>query len=100
MSAYHYSENATANAFSFAKLICNKSVYNAIYVQSKDVGKYLQFQRNPKFNLYYMDISKAIVEDHCCFNTMKKGKSLFSILDQKRAEAVVLSHPTKTLSMH
>ena len=35
-----------------------------------------------------MDISEANVEEHCYFNTVKKGKILFSILDQKRAEAV------------
>ena len=35
-----------------------------------------------------MDISEANVEEHCYFNTVKKGKGLFSILDQKRAEAV------------
>ena len=58
------------------------------YVQSKDNGKYLRFQRDPKFNLYYMGISKANVEDHCYFDTVKKGKSLFSILDQKRAKGV------------
>ena len=35
-----------------------------------------------------MGISKANVEDHCYFNTMKKGKSMFSRLNQKSAEAV------------
>ena len=35
-----------------------------------------------------MDISEANVEEYCCFNTVKKGKALFSILDQKRAKAV------------
>ena len=35
-----------------------------------------------------MDISKANVEDHCYFNTVKKGKAIFSILGQKRAEVV------------
>ena len=34
-----------------------------------------------------MDISEANMEEHCYFNTVKKGKLLFSILDQKRAEA-------------
>ena len=82
------------NLLSFAKLaddyyiICNTRVDNAIYIQSKDDGKYLQFQRDHKFNLYYIDISEANVEEHCYFNTVKKGKSLFSILDQKRVEAV------------
>ena len=72
---------------SFAKIadeyyiICNTRVDDEIYVQSKDNGKYLRFQRDHKFNLYYMDISEANVEEHCHFNTVKKGKSLFSILD-------------------
>ena len=35
-----------------------------------------------------MDISEANIEEHCYFNTAKKGKGLFSILDQKRVEAV------------
>ena len=35
-----------------------------------------------------MDNSKANAEDHCYFNTMKKDKSMFSILDQKRAKVV------------
>ena len=35
-----------------------------------------------------MDISEANVEEHCHFNAVKKGKSLFSIFDQKRVEAV------------
>ena len=57
-------------------------------MQSKDNGKYLQSQRDHKFNLYYMDISEANVEEHCYFNTVKSGKLLFSIVDQKRTEAV------------
>ena len=94
VSAYYYDENAIANLLSFAKIadeyyiMCNTIVNDAIYVQSKDDGKYLRFQRDPRFNLYYMDISKANVEDHCYFNTVKKGKSMFSILDQKITEAV------------
>ena len=35
-----------------------------------------------------MDISKADVDKHCYLNTVKQGKALYSILDQKRAEAV------------
>ena len=93
VSTYHYSENAISNLLSFAKLaddyyiICNTRFDDAIYVQSKDDGKYLQFQRDHKFNLYYMDISKADSDNHCYFNTVKKGKTLYSMLDQKRAEA-------------
>ena len=47
VSTYHYSENAIANLLSFAKftnkccIICNTRVDDAIYVQSKDDGKYL-----------------------------------------------------------
>ena len=66
-------------------IIFNMRVNNAIYVQSKDNRKYLLFQRDPNFNLYYMDMK---IEDHCYFNTVTKGKSMFSLLDQKRAEAV------------
>ena len=112
VSTYHYSENAILDLLSFVKLaddhyiICNTRANNVIYMQSKDNGKYLQFQRDPKFNLYYINISEANVEYHCYFSTVKKGKSLFSILDQKerkqseRYKNVMLSHPTKTLSMH
>ena len=63
--------------------ICNRRVNDAIYVQSKGNGKYLQFNRDQKYVLYYMDISKAKVDGHCYFNTVKKGKLLFSILNQK-----------------
>ena len=58
VSTYHYSENAIANLLSFAKLaddyyiICNTRIDNAIYMQSKDDGKYLRFQRDHKFDLY------------------------------------------------
>ena len=47
VSTYHYSENAITNLLLFAKLaddyyiICNTRVEDAIYVQSKDDGKYL-----------------------------------------------------------
>ena len=33
-----------------------------------------------------MDVSEANMQEHCYFNTVKKGKSLFFILNQKRAE--------------
>ena len=104
VSTYHYSENAIANLLSFAKLdieyyiICNPRIDNAIYAQSKDDGKYLRFQRDHKFNLYYMDISKADVDEHCYLNTVNQGKSSFSILDQNRDEAIrILQNPTRTL---
>ena len=35
-----------------------------------------------------MDISEAELDKHSYLNTVKKGKTTFSILDQKRAEAV------------
>ena len=35
-----------------------------------------------------MDISEADGDEHCYLNTVKQGKSLYSILDQKRVEAV------------
>ena len=35
-----------------------------------------------------MDISKAEIDKHCYLNTVKDMKTIFSILDQKRAEAV------------
>ena len=35
-----------------------------------------------------MDISNADGDKHCYLNTVKHGKSLYSIIDQKRAEAV------------
>ena len=35
-----------------------------------------------------MDISKAKLDKYCYLNTVKDGKTTFSILDQKRAEAV------------
>ena len=35
-----------------------------------------------------MDISKAELDKHCYLNTVKDGKTTFSILDQKKAEAV------------
>ena len=96
MSTYHYSKNAIANLLSFAKLvklaklaklvdnyyiICNARIDNAIYVQSKNYGEYLRFQRDHKFDLYYMDISEADGDKHCYLNTVKHGKSLYSIID-------------------
>ena len=47
VNIYHYSEKAIANLLSFAKvaneyyIICNTRVDDAIYVQSKEDGKYL-----------------------------------------------------------
>ena len=96
VTAYHYSEIAIANLLLFLKLadeyyiICNTRIYDAIYVQSKDDGKYLRFQRDHKHNLYYMDISETELDKHCYLNTMKEEKTAFSILDQKRAEAVMI----------
>ena len=58
VTTYHYSETAIANLKLFAKLageyyiICNTRIDNAIYVQSKNEGKYLRFQWGYKCNLY------------------------------------------------
>ena len=35
-----------------------------------------------------MDISEVDLDEHCYLNTVKGRKTIFSILDQKRAEAV------------
>ena len=35
-----------------------------------------------------MDISEANLDEHCYLNTVKEGKTTFSILDQKRAETI------------
>ena len=35
-----------------------------------------------------MDISETDLDKHCYLNTVKKGKSTLSVLDQKRVEAV------------
>ena len=96
VSTYYYSKTTIANLLLFAKLankyyiICNTRVDDRVYVQSKDDGKYLPFQRDHKFNLYYIDISKADLEEHCYLNTEKKRKTLFSILDQEIAEVVMI----------
>ena len=83
VSVYHYSETVIANLLLFAKhadeyyIICNTRIDNAIYVKSKDDGKYLQFQRDHKHNLYYMNISKAELDEHCYLNTVKDRKTTF-----------------------
>ena len=62
---YHYNDNAIANLLSFARLaddyyiLCNTRIDDAIYVQSKEDGKYLCFQRCPRFNSYYIDIGEG-----------------------------------------
>ena len=94
VTAYHYSETAIANLLLFVKLadkyyiICNTRIDDTIFVQSKDDNKYLQFQQDYKHNLYYMNISEAELDKHCYVNTVKEKKTTFSILDQKRTEAV------------
>ena len=35
-----------------------------------------------------MDISEAKLDEHCYLNTVKEGKTIFSVLDQQRAEVV------------
>ena len=94
VTTYHYSKTVIANLLLLAKLadeyfiICNTRVDDAIHVQSKDGGKSLQFQRDYKCNLYYMDITEADLAEHCYLNTVKKGKTTLSVPDQKRVEAV------------
>ena len=47
VDAYHYNKNAIANLLSFARLaddyyiLCNTRIDDAVYVQSKEDGKYL-----------------------------------------------------------
>ena len=68
---YHYDENTITNLLPLAKLVdeyyifCNTTIDNVIYVQSKDNGKYIQFQRDFKYSLCYMGISDANVGGHC-----------------------------------
>ena len=107
---YYYDKNVIVNLLSFAKLadeyyiIYNTRVKDVIYVQSKEDRKYSKFHRDPKYGLYYMDISKANVEDHCYLNAVNKGRLMFSILNQKQTKALkfykndALSCPTKILS--
>ena len=77
MSTYNYSENAISNLSPFTRrvneyyTIYNTRDDNAIYVWSKEYGKHIWFQRDHKFNLYYMDISEADVDEHCYPNTVK-----------------------------
>ena len=101
VNTYNYSKTAIANLLSFTKLpdefyiICNTRIDNTIYVQSKDDGKYLRSQRDHKFNLCYMDISEADLDKHCYLKTMNKGKTIFSILDQK--ESRNSQNPSRTI---
>ena len=94
VTTYHYSETAIANLLFFAKLadeyhiICNTRIDDAIYVQSKNDNKYLLFQQDHKHNLHYIYINEANSDEHCYLDTVKEGKTIFSILDQKRVEAV------------
>ena len=112
VTTYHYIKTAIANLLLFTKLadeyyiICNTRVDDVIYVQSKDDGKYLRFQRDYKCNLYYMDINEANLDEHCYLNTVKEGKTTFSVLDQKKQKPLesskkdVASHQTKTSLTH
>ena len=90
----YYEPTAIANLISFAKVadeyyvICNTRIDDAIYVQSKDDGRYLRFQRCKKNNLYCLDIGEGNVDGYCNFMTVKKNKLMFSQLDQNRAKTV------------
>ena len=90
----YYKPTAIANLLSFAKMadeyyvICNTQIDDTIYVQSKDDGQYLRFQRCKKHNLYYLDIGQGDVDGFCNFRTIEKGKLTFSQLDRNRMKAV------------
>ena len=92
----YYEPGALANLLLFAKLadkyyiVCNTCIDDAIYVQSKEDGKYLHFQRCRKTNLYYLDIGESEPDGYCHFNTVKNRKLKFSMINQKRAKAVRL----------
>ena len=69
-------------------ILCNTRIDDAIYVQSKEDGKFLRFRRCPRYNLYYMDIGEGKPDGHCyAFNSVSNNQRNFSIYDQKRAEA-------------
>ena len=65
-----YSETDIVNLLSFGKfadecyIIRDTRVDDVIQVQSKDDGKYLRFQRDHKFNLYYTDINEEDMDKH------------------------------------
>ena len=86
---YYYNQYAIANLLSFGKIaeeyhiICNIQVDDAIYVQSKDDGKYLRFAKDKKNILYFLDISEGLIDGHYYFSTMEKGKLQFLLLDQR-----------------
>ena len=90
---YHYDDNAIANLLFFARLaddyyiLCNTRIDDAIYVQSKEDGKFLRFRRCPRYNIYYMDIGEGKPDGHCyVFISVRNNQRNFSILDQKRPE--------------
>ena len=89
VTAYHYSETAIDNFLSFAKLtdkyyiICNTRIDDTIYVQSKDNGKCIKFQRDHKLNLYYIDISEVELDKLYYLSTVKDGKTNFSYLTKR-----------------
>ena len=86
MSTHHYSDNAISNLSSFARLVNEYyTIYNtrdddATYAWRKKYRKHIQFQRDHKFNLYYMGISEANMDDHCYLNTVKQALECTSIV--------------------
>ena len=40
---------------------------------SKECGKHIQLSRDYKFNLYYVGINEADMDEHCCPNTVKQA---------------------------
>ena len=49
-------------------------------MRNKEYGEHIQFPRDHKFNLYYMGISEADMNKHCCPNTVKRSPECTSIV--------------------
>ena len=77
MSIYHYIKKTTSNVLPVAKIVNeNYTIYNirdgnAIYVWSKEYENDIQFPRDHKFTLYYIDINEVDMDKYCCSNTVK-----------------------------
>ena len=86
MSTYQYSENTILNLSLFASLVnehyttYNTKDGNVIYVWSKEYVNHIQFQRDHKFNLYYIGISDADMNKRCYPNTVKRALECTSII--------------------
>ena len=86
MSTYHYSKNTFLNLLPYSRrvnayyTIYNTRDDNVIYVWSKEYWKHIQFQRDHKFNLYYMGISEVDMDKYCYPNTVKQALECTSIV--------------------